>query len=103
MTGETHAGLVHEKYARTPHQRARGRDHLLFAAGQRSRDLAEALPQNRKERQHALPVLGDLSATPPGKGSHRQVFGDRKARKNAPPLWHMPHAHSGDLVGRDIA
>ena len=43
------------------------------------------------------------SAIPPGEGAHRQVFVDRQARENAPPFRHMQHAHSGDLVGRDVA
>jgi hypothetical protein len=56
---ESQRRLVAEQQARAAHQCATDRDHLLLAAGQRSRRLAGARAQDGKELVHLVqPVRG---------------------------------------------
>ena len=49
--------LVQQQQLRPQHQRARDREHLLLAAGQRARLLAQALLQAREIAEDALKIL----------------------------------------------
>ena len=48
---EAERGLVEQQQPRPAHQRARDRQHLLLAAGQRAAALAQALLQARQQRR----------------------------------------------------
>ena len=54
--------LVQQQDLRIGHQRAADRQHLLLAAGQGARDLAEPLPQPREQLEHARATALELGA-----------------------------------------
>jgi hypothetical protein len=71
------------------HQRAADGHHLLLAAGELARRLAELGAQRRKERQHHRQRLG---APRPGSGQEAadlQVLQHRYRREQAPALGHQ--------------
>src|SRR6266508_1046911 len=52
-------GLVHQQEARSRHEGARDREHLLLAARERARHLLTALLQSREASVHPLDVGAD--------------------------------------------
>ena len=78
-----HRGLVEEQQLGAGHQRAAHRQHLLFAAGERSCCLLVPLLEPRKQTEHALDVIADRRAIAAGVRAHRQVFLDGERAKNS--------------------
>src|SRR5215471_19508721 len=60
---------------------ARDRQHLLFAAGECAAALVKALPQARKEREHAFKVLAERGRIGDQR-AHLEIFQYRHARED---------------------
>ena len=61
---EAHRGLIEQQQARTRHQRAADRQHLLLAARQKAGCLFLSLGKTRKEVEYHLHVGGDGAVAP---------------------------------------
>src|SRR5262249_45378810 len=81
--------LVHDQTIRVGHEPASDREHLLFAAGERSGALAAALAQARKQRVDALHI--PAAAVDAALGDH-QILLDAERGKYAPTLRTEPHS-----------
>src|SRR5690606_5901571 len=90
-------GLVEEHEGRGVHERDPDREHLLLAAGHGARELRAALGEDREERVHALPALGEQAAIALDEAAQFQVVRDREAAEHA-----MALRHEGEAV-RDVA
>ena len=84
--------FVHQQHARVGHQRAADGEHLLLAARERAGGLFLALTEARKGLEHRIerPLFRDLAACL-ARGDN-EIFVDRQAGKNAPPLRHQADA-----------
>jgi hypothetical protein len=95
---ETEAWLVEKKKARPRHKRPHHREHLLFAAGERSGFLAPALPERREDQREAFHVVGDGAPVAACVRAHLEIFADAEIREKPPALRAMDDAHPRDAV-----
>jgi hypothetical protein len=91
---------AHAEQARTTHQSARHRDHLLLAARQRAGALIEPFGDARKQFQHSRQIFGDGAAVVPDIGAHRQILAHRHQRENTTRLGNRTDAGANDLMRR---
>jgi hypothetical protein len=99
---QAHGRFVQHQQARAAHQGPADRDHLLFAAGQRSRSLAGALGQPREQVQDEVEVAAELGLAALLEqfvAAHFQVFADRQRCEDAPAFGHQHDAAVDDAVG----
>src|SRR5260370_34881136 len=82
--GEAERGLVEQQQARARHQRAGNGEHLLLAPRKPAAALMQALLQARKQREHALEILGEMRGLA-SRAALLQVLEHAHARKNAAP------------------
>src|SRR3546814_7414625 len=73
--------------------------HLLLAAGQRPRLLAEPLAEPRKQGEHAL-AAAPCASTRMRVAADPQVLGDRAVGKQPPTLGRDPYAAAPPLARR---
>src|SRR5206468_11066372 len=103
--GEPERRLVEQEQAWAQHERARDGQHLLFAAGERARDLPPSLAQDREVLVDALEVVAPR-ALPPRVGAEAQVLLHRQADEGAAALGHVGDAgprseeHTSELQSR---
>ena len=92
---KTKRRFVEQQEPRPAHQRARNRKHLLFAAGQGTAALREALRKMREQRQYTLEITAEFGGLGDDR-AHLQVFQHRHAGKDAAPFGRV-----GELQARD--
>src|SRR5712664_1485125 len=83
---DAEARLVEHQEARPRHERARDRQHLALAAGERARALVNALAQHREEAEDALEHLLAALRVAVAEGAEAQVLGHREAAEETPAL-----------------
>ena len=80
---EPERGFVQHQQARSAHQRAPDRQHLLFSAGQCAAALGHAFLQPREQREDAFKSSGTLGLAAIGRvRAHLQVFRHAHAWEN---------------------
>ena len=97
--GKPHGGFVHEQDLGVGHQRAPGREHLLFAAGERAAELAGAFLEPWEMVKHLIHIVADAFCVINNIRPHTQVFLYRHARKNMASFGNMRKSHVDDVVG----
>ncbi len=97
---EPHRRLVEQQQLRLRHQRARHREHLLLAAGQRAGGLPAALLEAGKEIEHALDVVLDRGPVAADVGAHREIFLDGQRAEHAAALGDHGEAVAHELERR---
>src|SRR5258706_7413533 len=86
-------GLVHQQHAWIAHQGTSDRQHLLLAAGKRTRHLLEAFLELREQSEHARQGPGRSGAGARLRRDH-EIFAHAEGRKDPPPLRDQTHAAS---------
>ena len=92
--------LVEQQQLRRRHQGAGDRQHLLLAARELAGLLAEALLQDREQRQHALEIGRRRLPVAPRRGAERDVLRHAERAEDAPPLGHQRQALGDQPLGR---
>ncbi len=98
--GDAHRRLVEHQELGPGHQRSSDGEHLLLAARHRSRLLALALLEPRKQVVDTLEVLRDLGSTAKV-GAEVEVLAYAHPRKAVAAFWTEGHAETDDFVGRE--
>src|SRR6516162_467300 len=93
--------LIQQKKPGPAHQRARDRQHLLFAAGECAAALVKALPQARKEREHAFKVLAERGRIGDQR-AHLEIFQYRHAREDTAAFRRLRQFELCDLMCRQM-
>ena len=96
---QAHRGFVDQQQPRRGHQRPGNGQHLLLAAGHRSRQLAAPLRQHREGLEREGQVACDLRPGRRAKGAQQQVFLDRELREEPAPLGHQRDPEVDDFFG----
>ena len=94
--------LVEQEQARAAHQRARDRQHLLLAAGERAAALVDALLEARKQREHAFEI-GSKMRGAGNRGAHLQVLQHGHPHEDAAAFRRLRDFQPRDLVRREAA
>ena len=97
--------LVEQEQARAAHQRARDREHLLLAAGERAAALVDALLEARKQREYAFEI-GSKMRGAGNRGAHLQVLQHCHPHEDAAAFRRLRDFQPRDLVRgkpRDVA
>ena len=98
---QPHGRLVQQQEFGGTHQRPPDRQHLLFAAGQRARRLAQPLFEAREHGEDLLPVAADRGLVPAAVSAHLQVLVHAQAEEDVPPFGDMGHPALDDLLRRE--
>src|ERR1700692_3908148 len=80
------ARFVEQQQRRPQHQGPSDRDHLLFTARQRSRELAVALTQAREKSQYVFDPRRQIAGLARGERPEQEIFLNRHVRKNLTAL-----------------
>ncbi len=91
--------LVEEKQARSQHQRAADREHLLLAAGQRAGLLLLPFLQARKVAVDHREIVRDAGAVAAGMGAETEILLGGELEESAAAIRHMGDAAACDLLG----
>ena len=102
MGAKTHAGLVEQQDPRLRHEAPGHREHLLLTSGERTRQLSDALLQNRKHRQNPLFRGFDFFLVVAQEGTHVQVFLHGEPTENPPPFRHLHDASRDHMMRCNI-
>src|SRR5262245_1495464 len=95
--GQAHAGLVKEEKARIGHESSADGEHLLLAAGQRSRHLNQSFLEAREEPKDPLEVVTHFRV-PPEEGAHHEVLAHRESVEDAAALGYVGDTPEDDVV-----
>src|SRR5262245_39127260 len=96
---QAHRGLVDQEDARSRHQRAAERQHLLLAAAHAAGELAAPLGEPREDLEAERQVACDLATRGRPEGAEQQVLLDGEPREQPAPLGHQRDAEVDDLLG----
>src|SRR5258705_8900967 len=99
---DAEARLVEHQEARPRHERARDRQHLALAAGERARALVDALAQHREEAEDPLEHLLAALRVAVAEGAEAQVLGHREAAEETPALGDEREAEGDPVRGLDV-
>ena len=100
---EAERRLVEQQDIGPGDERARDRELLLLAAGERTRPAPRELLDDRELRVDRLDVLAGARARAPPREAEPQVLLDRQLGEDAPPLGHERDARARDVLGRPAA
>jgi hypothetical protein len=98
---QTERQLVDQQQGRPRHQRARERELLLLAAGERSRQLPAPIGEDREQREHLVGAGGPLA----GWNRHApnaQVLGDRQTGKRRSATGHLHEPTTNEISGAGV-
>src|SRR6266852_4500028 len=96
---ETERKLVDHEQARTRHERAADRDHLLLATGERRSQRAEALAHPRKELEHVSEVGFDRVAVASAEGAEQELIAHAHRREELASFGYVRDAEIDDPLG----
>src|SRR6266545_6524767 len=89
---EAERRFVQQEQPRLRQARPREREHLLLAAGERSRLLVAPLAQPRQLARHLVEVARDRLPVAPQVRAHLQVLPDRELAEDAAPFGNVRDA-----------
>src|SRR4029077_21072018 len=95
---QTERRFVEQHQARTEHESAGHREHLLLTSGKCACLLTSALLELRKVRVHPIDVAGDRPVVAPADRAETKILLDRHSREGPTPLGNMSNAEPHQLL-----
>lgn len=96
--GDAEGGFVEHEEAGAAHEGAADGEHLLFAAGEGSGDLAVPFLQAREQRKHVVELVSDGVTVALEVRAHEEVFAHAEVGEDHAALGHVAQAEFDDFV-----